>query len=339
MSKIFIINEKNRLDDISIIRLFCVIVVVFFHCYGMMFAGAHFPATISIYESIYFILNQCVFINIAMPLFVVVSGYLFEFLLDRGKYPTWGNLLHKKGVRIILPYFVFGIFFMATTNDWHPLQLFRSYWHLWFLPMLFWCFILGYFISRLKLNVYIESLLLLISFCGTFSPKFIPMWFGLHNLSRWFYWFYLGMALYKYRNWIFSHLHRYRLYLLLFLCYILVTILYPVEYGSDTWYSVLSTTCCIISITYLMKMVDWNKYRITSAAIKLSSYSFGIYIWHNWVALMLISNTCKRLFGLENLAANHVVLFPLCFSIITLLISWILSWLLMKSKLGKYLIG
>ena len=31
--------KLGRLDDIDILRAFCVIVVVFFHCYGMMYAG------------------------------------------------------------------------------------------------------------------------------------------------------------------------------------------------------------------------------------------------------------------------------------------------------------
>ena len=105
----------KRLENISILRVFCILVVIFFHCYGMMYAEAHFPETKSVYKELYYTANQCIFINIAMCLFVLISGYLFEFLLQKDKYPTWGNLLQKKGIRILLPYFVFGLFFMATT--------------------------------------------------------------------------------------------------------------------------------------------------------------------------------------------------------------------------------
>ena len=49
--------NNKRLDDISILRTFCILVVVFFHCYGMMYADAHFPDTVSMYESLYFIPN------------------------------------------------------------------------------------------------------------------------------------------------------------------------------------------------------------------------------------------------------------------------------------------
>ena len=115
---------NKRLDDISILRVMCIIVIVFFHCYGMMYASAHFPETVTEYKLLYYTPNQYLFINLAMPLFVFISGYLLFFLLQMGKYPTWKNLLRKKGLRILLPYFVFGLFFMATTNNWNGCQLF-----------------------------------------------------------------------------------------------------------------------------------------------------------------------------------------------------------------------
>ena len=121
------------LQHISILRILCILVVVFFHCYGMMYAESHFPETVSMYRKLYFIPNQCMFVNAAMPLFVFISGYLFIYLLLLGKYPTWSNLLQKKSVRILSPYFVFGLIFMATTGNWHPLKLlYGTYWHLWF---------------------------------------------------------------------------------------------------------------------------------------------------------------------------------------------------------------
>mgnify|MGYP003302284917 FL=1 len=327
----------SRLDDISILRVLCILVVVFFHCYGMMYADAHFPDTVSMYESLYFIPNQCVFINIAMPMFVFVSGYLFQYLLFRGKYPTWGNLLQKKGIRILLPYFVFGLFFMATTSNWHPLQLLNGgYWHLWFLPMLFWSFILEYSVYKLKLKVYGEIALLLI--CLAFVPKNISI------CSEWFYWFYCGALICKYKDFLFgteSNHNRDIFYLFILLISIVFLVFFPVYYGKDisTWYSKLKLTGCIISIFYFMNRIDWSKYKMTEPIVKFSAYSFGIYIWHNWVAVMLISKTSQRIFGLPELAANHVILFPLCFSLVTLTISWTLSWMMMKTKAGRFLIG
>lgn len=332
--------EIKRLDDISILRVLCIIVVVFFHCYGMMYADAHFPYTKTLYERIYFIPNQCIFINIAMPMFVFLSGYLFEYLLQRGKYPKWKNLLHKKGLRVLLPYFLFGLFFMATTDNWHPIDLFNGgYWHLWFLPMLFWCFVIGYGVFKMKLNVGGDVFGLIVFFLCALIPRVFPKWLGAHNITCWFYWFYLGMLMLKYNNVIFRCLVRYNLHIILFLVSSALICLFPVEYGESKWYGDLAVTCSLISISTLMSKVDWGKFKLTSHIVKFSTYSFGIYIWHNWVALMLISNTSKRLFGLEALAANHVILFPLCFSLMTLAISWFLSWCMMKTKVGRFLIG
>lgn len=332
--------KSKRLDDISILRVFCILVVVFFHCYGMMCAEGHFPETATEYKHLYFIPNQCVFINIAMPLFVLISGYLFIFLLQLGKYPTWKNLLRKKGLRILLPYFVFGLLFMATTGKWHPLPLLNGrYWHLWFLPMLFWCFILGYAIYRTKLNIFFEAIIFSLTFIGSFTPTFIPKWFGLHAITQWFFWFYIGMLIYKYKDTLYQYINKYKFCLPLLICSMATICLFPLPYGEAAWFNNLAITGCLIPIIYLMDRVNWSKYKSTVTIVKFSRYSFRIYIWHNWVAMMLISNTSKQLFGLPALAANHVILFPLCFSLLTLVISWILSWCMMKTKIGKFLIG
>lgn len=35
-------------------------------------------------------------INVMVPLFLFISGYLFNYRLMLGRYPTWGILLQKK---------------------------------------------------------------------------------------------------------------------------------------------------------------------------------------------------------------------------------------------------
>ena len=98
---------QQKLIDIAILRTFAIVCVVFFHVYGMMYAN-HFPASKDIYASMYFRVVQCGLINIAMPLFLFISGYLFVYLLQKGKYSTFGDLLKNKVQRVLLPYFIFG---------------------------------------------------------------------------------------------------------------------------------------------------------------------------------------------------------------------------------------
>ena len=143
----------------------------------------------------------------------------------------------------------------------------------------------------------------------------------------------------KYRDALFGNFGGVKLAWILLLISIAILCLYPVAYGETGGINDITVTFSVLSISYLMSRVAWGKFKLTSHLVKFSSYSFGIYIWHNWVALMLISKTSQRIFGLPELAANHVILFPLCFSLITLAISWGLSWAMMKTKIGKFLIG
>lgn len=314
----------------------------------MMCAPDHFPEIVSIYQDLYYMPNQCILVNIAMPMFIFISGYLFEFLLQRGKYPTWGNLVKKKCMRLLLPYLIFSLFFMCITNNWNFSLLYAGvYGHLWFLPMLFWCFTVGYPISKKCMSIQAEIPLLCLFFVGTITPMFIPNLLGIRYISYWFYWFYLGMLVWKYRDFFLGNMREtksnrwlFAVYLMLFFLSFAIVCMFPVEYGDNNykWYNKLAVTVSLISIINLMGSIDWNKYKITPFLVKLSKYSFGIYIYHG-VGPFLISNTAKQIFGLESLAANYIYIFPFCLSLITLVIALMLSWITMKTKIGRFLIG
>lgn len=332
----------KRLDNLSIIRGLAIVVVVAFHAYGMMYV--HFDdATNQMYSQIYEKFNQSVLICIAMPMFVFVSGFLFSYLLSLGKYDTWNELVRKKGQRILLPFLIFSWIFMATTGDWRPLDpiLQGTYWHLWFLPMLFWCFIIYYGFHRLGLmnKLWLTIPLLIITLIAVSLPKCVPMYIGTHNIHKWFFWFYLGGLVCQYQNVICNLLSKYHLYLLLVSLYIFYAVVDIRVYGDDTWYATFGNASMVVVLWYLSTKVDWAKRQISKYIISFSTYSFGIYIFHNWVELQLLSNTSKRIFHLDILAANHEILFPLGFFLIALIISWILTRLLMMTKVGKFLIG
>lgn len=53
----------------------------------------------------------------------------------------------------------------------------------------------------------------------------------------------------------------------------------------------------------------------------------------------MISTTAKSLFHLTPLASSHPVLFPFAFFVSSFLASLALSWLLLKTRAGRFLIG
>ncbi len=336
-----IVNQTNKLQEISVLRAFSIVCVVFFHTYGMMYAD-HFPSLKKMYSSLYYTTNQCILINIAMPMFVVVSGYLFSHLIKRDKYSTFKDLVLNKCKRILLPYFMFGIILMAATNNFHPLELLRgNYWHLWFLPMLFWCFIITWLINKLPFSSILSwnILMLISSFLLALLPSFAPQIFGLQGLSFWFCWFYLGWFLDLYSNRITQAMSQFSLVWIFIFVYLAITIVAPTSYGDNHWYSQLSQICIIVSLWYIVRNINWSKYKISNHIILFSNCSFGIYIVHYLVASYLISQTAQRLLPLEKWGEQHVIIFPLAFSLGTLIISYIFTKLMISTKIGRSLVG
>lgn len=83
-------------------------------------------------------------------------------------------------------------------------------------------------------------------------------------------------------------------------------------------FSVLCSKFLSRNIVYFANM-GRHILRLCQPLVWLSKYSFGIYIFHNWVGPYMISSTAKRIFPLEDLAANHVVLFPLMLTLSVIL--------------------
>ena len=325
--------------DVAVLRSLSIMVVVAFHTTGMMYADAHFPATKALYHSIYYTFNQCLLINVAMPMFVFLSGYLFHYQLLRGRVTSFVGMVRKKALHILVPYFIFGLVMMATTANFHPISLLRGgYSHLWFLPMLFWCFVISYALRRLARPIYSVAILVAtfgLSLCG----KFLPQIMCLHNITVWYCWFFFGGVVFLFRERITSFMRRYRLQWPLILCYVALTVAYPVPYAERTWFATLAQVGVVVALWQVFHTLRPAAMQRLHPLVWLSRYSYGVYIFHNWLAVYLISSTAQRLFPLAAWAEVHVVLFPLGFFLATFLLSLACSWLLLKTRVGKYLIG
>lgn len=331
-----------RLNYISILRSLSIIFVVFFHVYGYFYAD-HIPGIAEDYKNTYFWIIQCVIINVAMPMFTFISGYLFEYLFkNKGKYRDFLSFIKNKVKRLLLPYLIFGIIFMITTNDFRPYDLIfkGAYWHLWYLPRLFWCFICAWMLNKWIKNHIVRLILLPILLFYPLAQLHIPPFIGMQETSNWFCWFYMGMIYWDYKETIINTLKRFYISgILLLTIYLFQIWFFPVEYGERTWLSIFSTCAIVTLLYYLFHQIQNTNNLISRSLISLSKYSFGIYIFHNWIGVYLISSTAQKLFNLPELAANHLYLFPLCIAILDLIICIGLSWLMLKTKIGRALIG
>lgn len=332
-------NEYNY--EIAIMRLISIVIVVFFHAYGMTYAN-HLPKDIAIiYKNQYELFNQSYLINIAMPLFTVISGYLLYGQLLKQRYSSFINLTWQKAKRLLIPYYFFTVIFMITTNNISLAPFYTGgYWHLWYLPMLFWCFIITYTLHNIvSYNKSTEICVLLLFFVLALINKFLPTFLGLYNVTKWYYWFYLGYIIKHYESHIFLTIKQYHLIYVGFVAYFITGVLLYSEYGNNTIHGMIASTIAIICIWYLVRLIHWKSLSISPLLISISSCSFGIYIFHNWIEMYMLSNTAQRIFPIVTWAENHIYLFPFAFASIAFIISWIITWQLLKCRIGKSLIG
>jgi len=338
-------KSDGNIEAIDWMRVFAIISVVMFHIYQMTFMGNHLAEnTRNQLFQLYYVPICCWLINIAMPLFMMISGYLFYYLIDKGKYQSWSELLKKKAVRLIVPYFVFAILMMATTNhaNFSGLStLYKgSYGVLWYLGVLLWCFMAGFCVKKLIHKPSIAVIIFVLSLVLQQMPKFLPYIFGLHNLTKWFCYFFYGGMVAVYNQQIMACIRKSYAHIWLLVIAVIIAYLYPAEYGEDNIAMLIYQFFALTSIWYITFYIS-NRFKIKSSWIvrEISWNSFGIYIFHMWIGGYLIGNFAKRTFGIEMFAAGHPYLYPFMFFIITLSISFIISYYLRKTKVGRFLLG
>ncbi len=325
--------KEERLCEPDVIRAVAAVIVVFFHAYFMMYAPAHFPDTIEIYREKYYWFNSiCLWFH--MPIFTFVSGGVYGYLwTTKGKYRDFWPFVKSKIQRLLVPYVVFAVIFMLTTNAWNWSSLYSgAYSHLWFLSMLFWCFVGIGVVNRLKIWIHevipsyaSTALILFLSFIGLLLPKSAYNMIGIAYFYKWFFWFYLGYTIYANRNSVYAYVKKSKI----------LPFLLPLTYVCCMWYMVTQIGTysddnrTVISEIGFASMVIWIWYMLcwlierfgngwTQCRLikELSACSFGIYIFHNWIEPYMISRTAQRLLPLADWAANHTVLFPLIFSLL-----------------------
>lgn len=338
----FVKNKEFRYD-IAMLRLLCITIVVFFHAYGMTYV--HFSdITNSLYAEKYEMFNQTYLINIAMPMFIFISGFLFGGQLLKSVPTTFIQMVKSKFMRLMVPFFVFAILFMFTQNaiSFKPFYQW-TYSHLWFLPMLFWCFMGAFLLRPLILNNnYAVSILTLVVLCGISLPgKLFPPFIGLHNLNTSIGWFAMGMWFNKHEETLMVKSAANKVIIIIagLAIYFFGMTLFPTQYGKHSVTCILLTVTVIYALWTLFVWIPWKNLAVTDFLMSLSACSFGIFIFHNWLEAHMISRTAQRLLNLEQLAYDHVYLFPLLFSIAAFVLSLGITWILLRFNIGRKLLG
>lgn len=83
-----------------------------------------------------------------------------------------------------------------------------------------------------------------------------------------------------------------------------------------------------------MQLVGAGRLKSNDKIKNLCKYSFGIYVFHHWIAWDIVWFP-----PISNVLREHYVLFPLVLTIIVFSLSYLLTALSFKTRLGKYLLS
>lgn len=346
---------KKQLLEVNIIRPTVIILLVLLHSFAIFYGEWPNPIgvkEIKIYEYLSWFIRGFRIETIAF-----VAGYVFSYQTnDLNRKFTLFSIIKKKFFRLIIPCWFFGIVYVLCFSRNEPItnnviSILNGAGHLWFLTMLFWCFIGLYIIdkySKGRCNFLLFFVLSAISCIPI--PQIIPL-FGINKMPHFLLYTYLGYLFYIHKNQIFNKLQNKQILLLLTysILVILSFYLFPMLRQLESL-STLTTIIiylslkisqyltAVIGITfiYILVMKFLKKrgpdYKLPEIINKANKECYGIYIFHQFILIFIYYNT-----NLPRLVNSYVL--PILSFIIVLLSSALLTDLFTRSKVGQFLIG
>lgn len=278
--------------------------------------------------------------------FTFISGYLLAHQKDKIQRQPDGIFIRKKAQRLLLPGIIFSVFYFflfedITQSSFLSFCYSLSAGHMWYLPMLMWCLILGHFLLKHRVSLtkmFVLSIVLLFFY-------FLPLPFNLNKFLYYSMYFVLGMiAYYKRCSDVNKHslLLKWGGYLLIF---VFATNLI-INISTIPLHSVIMELLVKETRTYIRVLsglfgvwVYWQTslfvvkhYTIPVWVESISRYSFGIYLFHQFILQILLYHT-----PLPQQVGTYIL--PWICLVITIPLSWLLAYWMTKTRLGKYLLG
>lgn len=341
-------TKRIRLDEVTLMRCILALLIVFMHsftCYNHSWRAPAGFVDIPFYKW----LTRISF-AFTLEAFVFISGYLFAFQritlrrLESGK-----NLIVNKLKRLILPSIIFSIIYFFLFFEYKGIgnliySIISGCGHMWYLPMLFWCFIGGWLLEQIKIKDIWKLLFLVV--LNLTAVYILPL--QLTHAASYMVYFYGGFVVYKYSDNIKKAITPKRLLLSWIVFIVVFAMLRPLmdvlKYSEDATKTVklavhIGKNACQlvyasvgVMVFYCTAVYYTRKHQLKSFTVKLSACCFGIYLFQQFILQLLYYKT-----SFSVLVGPYWL--PWCGFVIAAILSYILSALFMKTKVGKFLIG
>lgn len=349
-------TKKKFLTDVAAIRLSFIFLLVVYHALCIYTGGWESPFKDTIDIPVYNWLGTLIHLS-QMEAMVFISGLLLGYkAFIKPETLSFHSCVLKKAKRILLPCLFFGVIYYIMFYDlsapWYMiiLKLFNGCGHLWFLPMLFWCFLLIYIISIPPMSKYGNkkyNIILLLSLLLSVVNPFAIIPFGIGRVGHFFIYFFMGYCIKTQRislpmvtrkNIMIACL----LFIVSFLFFMTIRTYMQscnsfVEKATRMVLTNICHTTNALSAIYLIYVLANRKSVLAYLSnkpilITLSGYCYGVYIYQQFILNILYYNTQLPLF-----VSSYWL--PWISTAITVALSLILCHYTLKTKLGRFLIG
>ena len=347
-------SNNKLLGEVVDIRLMLVVLLVLYHAFAP-FSGSWKPIDGIEEIKAYWWFDKLSY-ALLLESFVFISGYVFGYQVRRKgeEMLKCENLIWKKFKRLMIPSIFFSILYIVLFKDiTQPITttiygVINGVWHMWFLPMLFWCFIFTGFIERTRISsiVLIPVLLLL----AVIVPETLPL-----RMGKSFYYlpfFYVGYLLQR-KNLVEQINNKTTPRLVLALLFIAtfptLTLLCEnigiiwsgggkfynfiiensVEHICKLIYSSIGLSLLFLTIRKKEKERDGN---INPLTVEMGNLCMGVYLLQQFILIFLYYYTM-----LPDVVGSYVL--PWVGFIITLILSTILTFIMRKTNVERLILG
>lgn len=341
------INDTSRLNEVTLLRAVLAVLIVFMHSFTIYNGYWEQPAK---YIDIptYKWLARFSFAA-TLEAFVFISGYLFAHQCFMKGMGGGISLIVNKLKRLILPSVVFSTAYFVMFFKYEGIvdcliQVISGCGHMWFLPMLFWCFILTWLL--MKINIKDRYKLLLLAALNLLTIYSLPL--QLSSSFKYLLYFYCGFVAYKNKEWISQCIKNKSLFITWIVFLGSFFIFRPIQDMLDySQYEGLVLKMSVIiagkvsqlvyaisglAALYHTSILITQKFPLNPIICNVAKYSFGMYLFQQFILQMLYYNTSIPLI----LGPYHLPWFGFAVALIG---SFLLSFFFIKTRLGKLLIG
>ena len=284
--------------------------------------------------------------------FTFMSGYVWLYTCQQMGVGGLKSMILKKTKRLLIPMFFFGIVYFVCFMEYKSFpnalyEVLNGAGHLWYLPMLFWCFVEAWLLKQIKVDERIK--LIVVALLAVFCSE-LPIPFRIATSFYYLFFFYLPVLLVGEREHIYKTVNKNPLRILIaaWVAFIFAFVLiryvwqYPhsidgmpmvhkaamlsLNRGMQLVYSTLGVIAFYLTAVFLSKTSE-----LTSKGtllVKIGSYCFGVYIFQQFVLKGFYFYT-----SIPEIVGPYWL--PWLGVALAIVISFVLTYLIRLTKVGR----